>query len=359
MSGRDKVGIKKLFGVALDPADDPWSLQLKQAWMAADREGLDWLTACLDPYDAVAGSLAPDLKRLSIELAGKFPVPSWLRPKPEPADLPLVTAHNMGDFFDGDGLRETIDRLKGFVAGSIFPAVPLMLGVDHSATAGVISALAERHGPENLGVIVIDQHFDAIPLSVRLDRASGVNPGSAAGMRLPAVPVGYSDKFCCGNFWAFLIDGGIVLPQNLGFIGVADYPGGETARNFRQLYLTFEERGCGFFPRERFEGAYIDELTQFIGEKALRPYIYVSLDVDVGAYRATYSARYMDRPGLSRENVLDIARTIAAARRSGKFEIAGLDIMEFNMHFLGIETPDGARDDTVALVRDFITEIWK
>jgi hypothetical protein len=35
----------------------------------------------------------------------------------------------------------------------------------------------------------------------------------------------------------------------------------------------------------------------------------------------------------------------------------GLDIMEFNMHFLGIETPGGIKDDTLNLVKDFINRL--
>jgi arginase family enzyme len=353
---------KKLFGVALDPADDPWSLQLKQAWMLAEPAELDWLSACLDPYDAVTESLAAILEKQHIELAGKFPVPSWLWPKPNPSDMPLVTAQNMGDFFESEGPLEIVKQLQSFVTNNIFPEIPIMLGIDHSATAGVISALAERYDSKMLSVVVLDQHFDAIPLSVRLEGASQANSNLMAGMPfpIPNTPVGFSDQFCCGNFWAYLMDNGIILPENLLFIGVADYPGAETspAKNiFRQSYLSFEERGCSFFPLRQFDGQYIDTLTRFLREKITTPQVYVSLDLDVGAYNGTYAARYMDRPGISQQNLLDIASIIADECRQGRFKIAGLDIMEFNMHFLGIETPDGIKDTTLNLVGEFITAL--
>jgi len=353
---------KKLFGVALDPADDPWTLQLKQAWMLAEPAKLDWLSACLDPYDAVTESLAAILDKQHIELAGKFPVPSWLWPKPKPSDLPLVTTQNMEDFFDSEGLLEIVKQLQSFITNRIFPEIPIMLGIDHSATAGVISALAERYDPKMLSVVVLDQHFDAIPLSVRLEGASQANSNLTANMPfpIPNTPVGFSDQFCCGNFWAYLMDNGIVLPENLLFIGVADYPGSETdpAKNiFRQSYLSFEERGCSFFPRRQFDGQYLDTLTRFLRDKITTSHAYVSLDLDVGAYSGTYAARYMDRPGISRQNLLDIASIIADECRQGRFQIAGLDIMEFNMHFLGIETPDGVKDTTLTLVEEFITAL--
>jgi len=353
---------KKLFGVALDPADDPWTLRLKQAWMTADPSNLDRLSACLDPYDAVTGSMAAFLEKHRIEPVGKFPVPTWLWPKPNLADLPYVTARNMENFFDSGNLLEITKQIQLFVRDKIFPEIPIMLGVDHSATAGVVSALSERYSPENLGVVVLDQHFDAIPLSVRLEGVAHASPDftSSTPPALPATPVGFSDQFCCGNFWAYLMDAGTILPENLVFIGIADYPGREESPrrdSYRRAYLDFEKRGCGFFPRERFEGKYRDALARFLRDNIRVPHVYVSLDLDVGSYASTYAARYMDRPGLSEQNILDVADILVEECREGKFRIAGLDVMEFNMHFLGIEMPDGVKDTTLELVERFITAL--
>ncbi len=345
--------------MALDPADDPWSLQFKHAWMVADPKELDWLAACPAPYDAVTGSMGSLLKEQNIKPIGKFPVPSWLWPKPEQSDLPLVNKNNIGDFFDNGSLLQTIKQLQRYVTENILPETPVMIGIDHSATAGVISALTEIYSAEKLSVVVLDQHFDAIPLSVRLTEVSQGGqdflPSNPYGIQ--SVPVGFSDQFCCGNFWSYLIDNGKVRPENLLFIGVADYPNDKPdSKNdkFRERYLSFEERGCSFFPRWRFEGQYLDALTRLIRERINTPYLYVSLDLDVGAYNSTYAARYMDRQGISKQNLLDIAVTIAGECRRGKFSLVGIDIMEFNMHFLGIETPSGIKDETLTLVGDFI-----
>jgi arginase family enzyme len=339
---------KKLFGVALDPADDPWSLELKKAWMAADTASLDWLAACRDPYDAVTGSLAAMLREHRIEPAGKVPVPTWLSPKPDKSDFAYVTAESMEAFFDSGDLLEITSRVQSFVKDKIFPEIPVMLGIDHSATAGVVAALSEKHGAEKLVVLVLDQHFDALPLSVRL-----------AGIDAAATPVGFSDSFCCGNFWAWLLDSGAVRPPNLAFIGVADYPAGEAdprREPFRRAYLDFEERGCRFFPLDRFQGDHGQDLARFLGEVPA-PEVYVSLDLDVASYAGTYAARYMDHPGLGRETVLEVANAIVDRCRRGSSRICGLDVMEFNMHFLGIETPDGIRDATLDLAGEFIAAL--
>jgi arginase family enzyme len=353
---------KKLFGVALDPADDPWSLQLKHAWMTADVAKMDWLSACPDPYGAVTKGLAGILKEQHIRPFGRFPIPSWLWPKPKQSDLLQVTPKNMEDFFDSDSLLKIIQQLQSFVANSIFPEMPIMVGIDHSATAGVVSALADRYGPEMLSVVVLDQHFDAIPLSVRLAGASRTDPVFVPGKPFITrnIPIRFKDQFCCGNFWSYLMNNGVVLPANLLFIGVADYPmhvDEPKGEDFQRRYLSFEKRGCSFFPLQQFDGQYIGALDRFIREKITAPYIYVSLDLDVGSYNSTYAARYMDRPGISGQNLLDVAGIIAGECHRGRLKMAGLDVMEFNMHFLGIETPSGIKDSTLALVGEFITAL--
>jgi arginase family enzyme len=353
---------KKLFGVALDPVDDPVSLQLKHAWMATDAVKLDWLSACPDPYGAVTGSMADILNEKGILPYGRFPIPSWLWPKPNKSDLPLVNTAAMADFFDSGSLLKIVKQLHTFVTDSIFPEVPIMTGIDHSATAGVVSALADRYGPEMLTLVVLDQHFDAIPLSVRLAAAHQPDPEFTAGVpcAVPAIPMGFSDQFCCGNFLASLLDEGSILPENLLLIGVADYPDKETGLDkdgFKQYYRSLEERGCSFFPQTMFGGPYFESLARFLREKITSPNVYISLDLDVGSYNSVYAARYMDKPGISKQNLLDVASIIASDCRRGKFTIAGLDIMEFNMHFLGLKTHSNIKDSTLSLVAEFLKSL--
>ena len=150
------------------------------------------------------------------------------------------------------------------------------------------------------------------------------------------------------------------MPEHLLFVGVADYPSPKIDPKWEQLrerYLGFEKRGCNFFPLWKFDGFYIDSLARFLNEKIKTPYVYVSLDLDVGAYNCTYAARYMDGIGINRQNLLDIAGIIADGNRNKKYGLVGLDIMEFNMHFLGIKTTEGIEDSTLSLVQDFIKRL--
>ena len=55
---------KKIFGVALDPADDPWTLELKQEWMAADHQ--QWLAG--EDVDLALSSYPLGVTRLNLSL---------------------------------------------------------------------------------------------------------------------------------------------------------------------------------------------------------------------------------------------------------------------------------------------------
>jgi arginase family enzyme len=331
----------KIFGVGLDASDDPWTLQLKLAAIDAREKGMNGL--CSDPYDAIL----PELKKGNhpVESVGKLTLPSWLTPRPRTADRHLVTKENMEAYVSGGGMLEVSEQIKGFVKEKVFPGQPIMLGVDHSATGGVVSALSEEMGSENLSVLVLDQHFDGLPLALRLEprlvEQLNYDPG-----------VLEDDAYCCGNFWGYLINTGAVLPENLLFVGVADYPGEEVSpewERFRESYLDLEARGCHFFPLKAFKGSYVESLRRFIEDNISSPNLYVSLDLDVGAFRAVHAARYMDRMGMDREALMDVVHIIADLCHTGRLKLAGMDVMEFNMHFLGIEVDPGKKDDTLSV----------
>ncbi|MBI2992952.1 MAG: arginase family protein [Gammaproteobacteria bacterium] len=344
----------KAFGVALDASDDPMNLQLKRA--SALGAGIGAQPAYADPYDALMQS---GVTRHRLEPAGKVPIPSWLGPRPLLADLPLVDPGHFRRFYEEQGFSRISEDVRNFVRERIFPDLPAMIGIDHSSTGGVIAALSERYGPEKLCVVVLDRHFDAIPLSYRLDMRPLHAPDTSFGMpeTMPFSTIA-ADACCCGNFWSHLLDAGLLLPRNLIVIAVADYPGPDCAvdrqSRFREAYMALEKRGCRFFTLRQFAGPYRHRLAQFIDDAVAAPHVYVSLDVDVGSWNCVHAARYMDGPGISREQLLEIASLLAAKIRHGNASLAGLDVMEFNMHFLGMQTGDGTRDETLEAVHAFL-----
>ncbi|MBW1803591.1 MAG: hypothetical protein JRJ85_23035, partial [Deltaproteobacteria bacterium] len=98
-------------------------------------------------------------------------------------------------------------------------------------------------------------------------------------------------------------------------------------------------------------------LARFIRENVKTPHVYVSLDLDVGAMNCVHAARYMDTPGISKKALLDIAVIIGQQVQEGLFSLIGYDIMEFNMHFLGLSTATGIEDNTMDVVREFMTAL--
>jgi arginase family enzyme len=151
------------------------------------------------------------------------------------------------------------------------------------------------------------------------------------------------------------------LPKSLSFIGVGDYPGRDSGSSkespYRQAYLSYEGKGCRFFTLERFQEEYAESLARFIDGAIETPYVYVSLDLDVGSYNFTWAARYMDRPGIGTRDLLNVAAQIKSKCRRDNVELVGLDIMEFNMHFLGLESDEGVKDQTLAVASDWIVAL--
>jgi hypothetical protein len=78
------------------------------------------------------------------------------------------------------------------------------------------------------------------------------------------------------------------------------------------------------------------------------------LDLDVGGDRCVQAARYIDGPGIDKRALLHAAEIIAQGSQSGAFSLVGLDVMEFNMHLLGLETPAGLPDMTVDTAWSFL-----
>jgi hypothetical protein len=61
--------------------------------------------------------------------------------------------------------------------------------------------------------------------------------------------------------------------------------------------------------------------------------------------------------GIDKKALMDVAHLVAGHCRSGKTRLAGMDIMEFNMHFLGLNTEQGEEDKTLSVALDFLKEM--
>ena len=155
-----------LFGCSLDPDEREQSIHRKRRYIISGSKRNEYL----DPYDVISqltgivGEIMPFLRKI-----GKIDVETWLRPFPLHSDLPFMTVENFVKFIDSGGCYEYVNRICAFVKETILPDIPFLIGVDHSLTGGVLKALAEEYGQENILVIFIDSHFDGISLPARLE----------------------------------------------------------------------------------------------------------------------------------------------------------------------------------------------
>jgi len=333
-------GAIKLLGAALDPDDHPERVALKQAFVAAETEGRIPPDLPRDPYDALIQALAR--KNLThIVPAGKLDLPEWLCPRPRPEGASLLDPQNFRDFLDEDRCRDLADDCRRLIAERILPAVPGLLAVDHSLAGGAIQAITERFGPEAVTCLVLDSHFDALPTSLRQPSDRGLYPTP--------------DTYHCGSFLSYLIEEGMLLPQNLILIGVSDYPASLSRGHdaLADAYLAYADRGVTFFTKSQVRAPDFPE--NFSGRlDAIRtPWVYVSLDADLGACAGIPAVRFMDRVGLEAEEILLLAERIGERIAGGQFGLAGFDISEIDVHLLGLDQDD----PSIEVCSDFMVRL--
>lgn len=352
-----------LFGVALDPTDDELKLEFKHI---LGRKLASGGLCFRNPYEALAGSLQDLIYRGLCEKSGEIEVPSWLTPAPDPSDLPLVTAENNLRFLDGGGCLDYAERVKAFIDERPVGGIPAMIAVDHSMTGGALRALAERHGPSNITVLVLDSHFDGLRLAERMGlflcgqgkpqggsgRPAGDLP-SAAWTESGAIREAYN----CATWLRHVLDTGVVRAESLIVFGVSDYPTeamrqDARLRGYVESYLGFERRGVAFVTREEIRDRGVRDALEPLLRDRSTDFLYVSLDADVGSLKAVHAARFMNAVGLSSEELHRLARVLEGALRERR--LIGLDVSGIETFLLGREFPNGVKDRTRERLSDFV-----
>lgn len=340
--------VVKLFGSALDVLDAPERVALKRAWVEALSRGIVNFNSPRDPYDVLANRLVEEASSF-FEKAGKIELPGWMTPRPDPFDMPYLNAENFRMVMEEEIELSVMNDCMEFCLSGILPSICGLLSTDHSTAAGCYLACADYYGKENVSLLVIDSHFDAVPLSLRIP-LERKNLHSA----LPR------DTFNCGNFIAWLIDEFETPPANIIVVGPSDYPPApmseerEDVHNYREAYLSFLERGVRVFPKSEVkETAFWEEFDGTL-DGIKTPYLYVSLDADAGCANCTNAVRFMDTVGLDEMSLMKIAWAVSKRVGDGRFELAGFDVSEIDVHLLGLEGPEGEKDRTEDVCNMFV-----
>ncbi len=329
----------KLFGCGLDALDDVSKVELKKAYINALVSGRIGSDMPVDPYDALTPlitAISPD-----VTLGGKFSLPGWLGPRPGEKDFPLVNVEQYRKFIDREEIAVFVNKCKEWIEKTIFPDIPCMITVDHAMTAAPLTALSKKIGPENLVVVIIDSHLDAIPSHLRVPE--GVDAPSCGTQN-------------CGSFIAFLIEQGAIVPENIYVVGVSDYPPEGVTGPYATAYHSLIAQGITVLPKINEESLIVQTLKrELLKNKA--SHLYVSLDADAGAFTCMNAVRFLDFKGLEKETIMGIAGVIQSYIQNGKFQLAGIDVAEVDVHLLGLPGPDGSLDQTEKICAEFISAI--
>jgi arginase family enzyme len=342
-----------IFGVDFDPDERADAVAKKLNNLSSPAPGFR------DPYEGLLAHLPNALKGFAI---GRVPVDDWLRSRPRSAEM--VSIENYAIFIDVDGCRDYASLVSRFVERLPEGSLPLMIGVDHSSTGGALMALCKRFGKDEVLVLVLDSHLDAVPTSVRFGLIHydlENNPKTRFKKGDPFI-WDRPDSYNADSFLYYLIDEGVIEPRNLVVAGVRDSPPDSAkdiedkrVQRFLELRDGLARRGVRIVAGEdlrsglgELEAALMDSDAQFL---------YVSFDADVGSNSALRGSRFADTVGLGEGEIYAIAKLIGKAIREGGLRLVGLDVMETDVYKAGLEGPHGISDKTYEIEVNFLSMI--
>jgi len=365
-----KVG---LFGVPLEPLPSMESLLIKKSYVRALTLGNMPQPDYRDPYDFLSNNL-PEAVSGKYRLLGEVSVPVWLQPKPKPIDTMNLTIDLFNEFIESGGCTTIAGKVHDFVNNNVLPMIPGMIGVDHSSTYGIISALT-KYSDEKLGLIVLDSHFDAVPVDLRHGLIDYAKETDLPGIPLDVYsqdfqPVSFSGEneksgaLNAENFLLHLLDDKLIDPENLVMVGITDYPGSAfeesddpRLRNYLNYFKSLEDSGTHFISKP-----ILDEYGTEPFEKALKHLktkrVYISLDIDIGSLSSVYACRFLNTVGLSFHQIQAVFQSVFDFF-SDDLTLAGFDLMEIDIHKLGARIDSTHFDQTGEISRLFLESIGK
>jgi arginase family enzyme len=319
-----------------------------------------------DPLDGVmdyfASDIIPDIQAGLWENLGSLPVPPWLGAKPGSEDHSKINTENFISFIDSDGCKKFADRADQFVTNRILPDIPCMVGIDHSLTGGIFSALARHYGKENLSLIIIDSHTDAVPMSVlagAIQYDMETNPSSVHDSNDPFL-YNRPDSYNASSFVHSLVTGKQVYPKNLYIIGVSDYPEKKFLRikdprikKYTNAYVGLKRKGAAIITKK--ECKLNPQKLKGVLKKISTPYVYISIDMDIGANNALEGVRFRNWKGLNKAQIYKLADAVAGIF-SDSIQLAGMDICEIDPRRAGALLPSG-KDQTYEIAANLIRKI--
>ncbi|MCQ5376870.1 MAG: arginase family protein [Candidatus Methanomethylicia archaeon] len=315
----------QLFNGLIDPDERESKIRQKIEGM---RNGYSQVRS-RDPFYGVLSNFVGEFKPNRLE------VEEWLLPTPPPQMQFMLTVENFVTFIDSNGCLEYSKKIEEMVERA-FPALPVMIGVDHSLSGGSIRATCREYGGENIRLVLFDSHFDFILPTIRcglIQYDVETNPESKFSKGDPYI-FSRPDSYNADSFLYYLM--GSLPPENIYVIGVSDYPpkvaeeiDDRRVKDYVQFYKGIEEKGVHVVRREAIESG-ISEIKELLSSAKL-PLTYVSIDIDVCANTSLKGARFQDYNGLDHHDLYSMCAALAKSNS----KLIGLDIMEFDVYSAG------------------------
>jgi arginase family enzyme len=317
------------FGCLLDSDERFDALQEKLA-------SLDRQEPFPDPFQAILSLATREVDPGRWESKGLLPVPDWLHPFPSNSSRLQLNSSEIIAFIDRNGCRETAEEVGRFVNEEVFPHIPCLIAVDHCLTGAVYRRVAQKYSPEETTLVVLDSHTDAVPMSIlapaiRYDAEN--NPESVHDPDDPLL-THRPDSYNASSFLFDLLTEGVVLPRNLYLLGISDYPPRQAFRlkdkrieRYVHFYSELKNAGVTLVTKEELRTA--STRVRRILEAIKTPYIYISVDMDIGAGNALQGVRFLDRRGLDEAQLFRLIGYLSAIVKRG-VRLVGLDLTEFN-----------------------------
>jgi arginase family enzyme len=267
---------------------------------------------------------------------GSIDLPSWLRPIPSLADEEKITTETFVDFMDHGGFETYAQKVGDFIATNIFPDIPCLLAVDHSLTGGAFKKLVELYEPEDVSLIVLDSHTDAIPMSVMAGMIQydiDTNPDTVHDRHDPFL-YDRQDSYNASSFVYYLLAEEVLKPQNLYLIGISDYPPKHAFRikdprieNYVNIFSELKRRGVTMLTKNDF--LISPSKAKNILSHIKTPYVYISIDLDIGARKGVEAVRFLEREGLNERQIYRLVDLLRSLFSRG-IRLAGMDLTEIN-----------------------------
>jgi arginase family enzyme len=152
----------------------------------------------------------------------------------------------------------------------------------------------------------------------------------------------------------------VLKPQNLYLIGIGDYPPKHAFRikdprieNYVNIFSELKRRGVTVLTKNDFlvSPSKVKNILNHIES----PYVYISIDLDIGARNGIEGVRFLERQGLNERQIYRILDFVRDLLLKG-VQLAGMDLTEINPRKAGRYHPTG-EDQTYRIAANIVERL--